>query len=378
MEMSISREDWSLHRKGYTDQVRHQEKIKEAIRARLRDLIHDESIILSNGKKYVKIPVHTLDEIRFRYNEQKREHVGQGDGKAQPGDVLGSFGDDSEHAAGKGTAGDMPGTDIEEVAVSLEDIEETLFKGWSLPHLERKEKSIEKSVTDRFNDVRKKGLMSNLDKKRTILNALRRSGPALRKTSFHIQPDDLRFKTWQQETREETQAVIMAMMDTSGSMGKYEKEMARVFFFWMQRFLKRNYQHAEIVYIAHHTEAKEVSEEHFFSRGESGGTMVSSAYRFALDLIETRYPQHRFNIYPFHFTDGDNVTKDNMTALSLLTELVKRANLTGYAEVSPYARKSSLWQTLEKINNPRFKQVLVRDKTDILPALESLFVSHES
>lgn len=378
MKMSISREDWSLHRKGYTDQARHQEKIKEAIHGRLRDLIHDESIILSDGKKFVKIPVHTLDEIRFRYNERKREHVGQGDGMSRPGDVLGPIGDAAESSAEKGSAGDRPGVDVEEVAVSLEDIEEALFKGWALPHLDRKEKAMEKSTIDRFNDVRKKGLMSNLDKKRTILNALRRSGSASKSAPFHIQPDDLRFKTWQQETHEETQAVIMAMMDTSGSMGKYEKEMARIFFFWMQRFLKRHYRHAEIVYIAHHTEAKEVSEEHFFSRGESGGTMVSSAYRLALELIETRYPQHRYNIYPFHFTDGDNVTQDNRMALNLLTELVERANTTGYIEVSPYARKSSLWQTLETIDNKRFKQVMVRDKTDLLLALESFFAAAEA
>ncbi|PTQ57478.1 MAG: hypothetical protein BSOLF_1356 [Candidatus Carbobacillus altaicus] len=376
-EMSISREDWSLHRKGYTDQARHQEKIKEAIRDRLRELIHDESVILSDGQKVVKIPVHALDEVRFRYNERKREHVGQGDGGSRPGDVLGTTGDEDGSGQGGGP-GELPGMDIEEVAVSLEDIEEALFRGWSLPHLERKEEAKQESETDVFNDVRKKGLMSNLDKKRTILNALRRSAHPAGTHRFQISPDDLRFKTWQQEEREEMQAVIIAMMDTSGSMGKYEKELARAFFFWMRRFLKRYYEQAEIVYIAHHTEAKEVSEEHFFSRGESGGTVVSSAYRLALELTETRYSPQRFNIYPFHFTDGDNVTQDNPTALKLFTELIARSNLAGYAEVSPYARKSSLWQTLEKIPKERFKQVMVRDKTDLLPALEAFFLSSET
>ena len=46
----VSEEDWSLHRKGYQDQMRHQEKVKEAIRENLPDLISEESIIMSDGK----------------------------------------------------------------------------------------------------------------------------------------------------------------------------------------------------------------------------------------------------------------------------------------------------------------------------------------
>ncbi len=76
------------------------------------------------------------------------------------------------------------------------------------------------------------------------------------------------------------------MMDTSGSMGVWEKYMARSFFFWMTRFLRTKYETVEIEFIAHHTEAKVVSEEHFFSKGESGGTICSSAYRKALELID--------------------------------------------------------------------------------------------
>lgn len=87
---TVSREDWSLHRKGYQDQTRHQEKVKEAIKQNLPDLVTDESIVMSNGKQVVKVPIKSLDEYRFRYNFNKGKHVGQGDGDSQVGDVLGT------------------------------------------------------------------------------------------------------------------------------------------------------------------------------------------------------------------------------------------------------------------------------------------------
>ena len=65
--------------------------------------------------------------------------------------------------------------------------------------------------------------------------------------------------------------------------------MARSFFFWMTRFLRTKYETVEIEFIAHHTEAKVVTEEEFFSKGESGGTICSSAYRKALELIDQKY-----------------------------------------------------------------------------------------
>lgn len=86
----VSKEDWSLHRKGYQDQTRHQEKVKDAIKQNLPDLVTDESIVMSNGKQVVKVPIKSLDEYRFRYNFNKGKHVGQGDGDSQVGDVLGT------------------------------------------------------------------------------------------------------------------------------------------------------------------------------------------------------------------------------------------------------------------------------------------------
>lgn len=134
--------------------------------------------------------------------------------------------------------------------------------------------------------------MSNIDKKRTLIENLRRNANAGKSGIGGISPDDLRYKTWNEVIKPQSNAVILALMDTSGSMGSFEKYCARSFFFWMTRFLRRKYEHVEIVFIAHHTEAKEVTEEEFFNRGESGGTICSSAYQKAIDIIDsgTRLP----------------------------------------------------------------------------------------
>jgi Uncharacterized conserved protein len=167
------------------------------------------------------------------------------------------------------------------------------------------------------------------------------------------------------------------MMDTSGSMGSFEKYVARTFFFWMTRFLRHRYENVEIVFIAHHTEAKEVTEDEFFNRGESGGTICSSAYMKALEIIDTRYPPSSYNIYPFHFSDGDNLTSDNERCVKLIGELLKRANLFGYGEVNQYNRSSTLMSAYKHITFPRFLYYVIREKNEVYAALKSFFHRRE-
>jgi sporulation protein YhbH len=225
----------------------------------------------------------------------------------------------------------------------------------------------------RFNDVRKKGLMGNIDKKRTLLEAIKRNALRGIKDKVRISIDDLRFKTWEDVVIPHSNAVVIAMMDTSGSMGIFEKYIARSFFFWMVRFLRTKYQQVEIVFIAHHTEAKEVSEEAFFTKGESGGTICSSAYRKALEIIDSRYPPHRYNIYPFHFSDGDNLTSDNERCVGLVKELMKRSNLFGYGEVNQYNRHSTLMTAYRHIHDPKFLNYVIREKSQVYDALKYFF-----
>lgn len=333
----VSQENWSLHRKGYQDQRRHQEKVQEALKKNLPDLVSEENIIMSNGREVIKIPIRSLDEYKIRYNYEKNKHVGQGKGNSKVGDVIARDPQAARPGAGKGQgAGDEPGEDYYEAEVSIMELQELLFKELELPNLQRKEQD-ELVVEDiEFNDIRKKGLMGNVDKKRTILTAMKRNALEGRPGIVPIYNDDLRFKTWNETVRPESKAVVLAMMDTSGSMGRWEKYMARSFFFWMTRFLRSKYETVEIEFIAHHTEAKVVSEEDFFSKGESGGTICSSAYRKALELIEEKYDPKRYNIYPFHFSDGDNLTSDNARCIKLVNQLMDVSSMFGYGEVNQY------------------------------------------
>lgn len=375
----VSREDWSLHRKGQQDQARHQEKVREAIRKNLADLVSDESIIMSNGRDVIKIPIRSLDEYRFRYNFQKGQHAGQGKGDSKVGDVIARDGDPAQGTGRGPGAGDQPGADYYEAEISVEELENILFAEMELPHLQQKDDQDIIVEETRFNDVRKKGLMGNIDKKRTLLAAIRRNALAGHSDlELGISEEDLRFKTWEEIMKPHSNAVIIAMMDTSGSMGLFEKYIARSFFFWMLRFLETKYEKVEMVFIAHHTEAKEVSQEAFFTKGESGGTICSSAYRKALEIIDSRYPPSQYNIYPIHISDGDNLTSDNERCVKLVKELMDRSSMFGYGEVNQYNRHSTLMSAYRQIKDPKFMYCVIREKGEVYKALKTFFGKRES
>ncbi|USK75839.1 sporulation protein YhbH [Peribacillus frigoritolerans] len=375
----ISQENWTLHRKGYDDQQRHQEKVQEAIKNNLPDLISEESIVMSNGRDVIKIPIRSLDEYKIRYNYDKNKHVGQGDGDSKVGDVVARDGSPSDAGAGKGQgAGDKAGEDYYEAEVSMMELEEALFSQLELPNLQKKEHAEHTLEHIEFNDIRKTGLMGNIDKKKTMISAFKRN--ALRgDPGFHpIYKEDFKFKTWNEVQKPDSKAVVLAMMDTSGSMGLWEKYMARSFFFWMNRFLRTKYETVEIEFIAHHTEAKVVPEDDFFSKGESGGTICSSVYRKALELIDHKYDPAKFNIYPFHFSDGDNLTSDNVRCVKLVEELMKVSNMFGYGEVNQYNRHSTLMTAYKNIDNEKFRYYILKQKADVFHAMKSFFKDEES
>ncbi len=372
----ISHEDWSLHRKGHEDQTRHREKIKEALRNNLADLVAEEGILTSNGKNILKIPIRSLDEFRFRYNYNRQNHIGSGDGKIKKGDVVAKGGDPrNQKAPGQGTgAGDLPGVDYFETEVTLEEVENHLFSKLKLPHLDKKEHAEVVIDSIEFNDIRKKGIMGNLDKKRTLLEAMKRNIRSGSMSSIKIADDDLRFKTWNEVKIPHSQAVVLCMMDTSGSMGRFEKDIARTTFFWISRFLRQNYSNVEIVFIAHHTHAKVVSEEHFFTKGEMGGTVCSSAYKLALELIRQKYSPSRYNIYPIHFSDGDNLPSDNEECIQAIQKIMDVSNFFAYGEINQHHRMSTLGDVFKNIQHPKLRSSVIYERKDILRALETFFI----
>jgi hypothetical protein len=129
------------------------------------------------------------------------------------------------------------------------------------------------------------------------------------------------------------------MMDVSGSMGDEQKEIVRIESFWIDTWLRHQYQGLETRFIIHDAVAREVDRDTFFRTRESGGTMISSAYKLASELIEQNYPASEWNIYLFHFSDGDNWSVDDtLLCVQLLKDkLLAAANVFCYGQVeSPY------------------------------------------
>lgn len=370
--MFTSHTDWSLHRKGPVDQARHNQKIREAIKANLGEIISEENIITSDGERIVKVPIRSLEQYKFRFDPYEHDRVGQGQGKSKVGDVIGRLPSQQQGQGGK--AGDRPGTDYFEVEMTIDELAELIFEDLGLPNLRPKAAQEVESDSIRFTDVRRKGAMSNLDKRRTVLENILRNARAGNPVFKGLQQDDLRFKTWVPDVKKESNAVVIAMRDVSGSMGEFKKYIARSLFFWMVRFLRTRYHQVEIVFIVHHTEARTVDEDTFFRLGESGGTKVSSAYQLALDVIRERYDPARWNIYPFHFSDGDNWGEsDNRKCLSLLEQILSVSNLFGYGEIRDDGYTSTLMTAFGSISDPRFVIAVIHEKKDVYPALQRWF-----
>jgi uncharacterized protein len=377
--LSLSQHDWSLHRKGPMDQARHNQKVKEAIKGNLGGIVGEESIISSDGKRIMKIPLRSLELPKFRFDDGKRNHTGQGNGDSHVGDVIGQDGQAAQPGRGS-QPGQIPGIDYYEAEISVDELADLVFEDLGLPYL--KPKSHQEIVSEelRFDEIRRKGVMSNLDKRRTVLENLRRNAvhgdPHLRS----ISNDDLRFRTWERRPRPESSAVVIAMRDVSGSMGEFEKYISRSFYFWMVRFLRTKYETVQIVFITHHTDAKEVDEEAFFNLGESGGTKVSSAYQLATEIVNERYDPSQWNIYPFHFSDGDNWGEmDNQRCLELVRGLLEKSAAFGYGEIQEGGRRSNstLMNAFEAVQDERFIRVTIASKDEVYPALRTFFAPRD-
>jgi sporulation protein YhbH len=376
--VSLSHQDWSLHRRARIDEARHRERLKEAIRDNLNDIVSDGAIISSDGQKIVKVPLRGLELPRFRHSDGSQQHTGQGDGDTQVGDVLGPGpGRQGTRAPGRGKqAGDQPGVDYFEAEITVDELAELLFESLNLPRIQPKRQPQQEAEELQFTDVQRMGILPNLDKRRTILENLRRNAKQGKPVFAGVRKEDLRFKTWREVHKPNHRAVVVAMRDVSGSMGEFEQWVSRCCYFWMVRFLRTRYERVEIVFITHHTEAKEVDEQAFFHLGESGGTLVSSAYKLALDVLKQRFPTDEWNAYVFHFSDGDNWGDgDNQQCVALIKELLPLTNLVGYGEIRERGRYSqgTLLEALGQIHDPGFATSILTDRSDLTKALQRFF-----
>jgi hypothetical protein len=377
------------------DRIRHREKVRESIRENIADIIAEESIIGKNKDKVIKVPLRGIKEYRFIYGENA-PGVGQGDGEARPGQVVGKTGKEGQ-GKGEGQAGDRPGVDYYETDVTLEELVEIMFEDLELPNLERRAlREIASDKSSKRKGYRHVGIRVRLDKRRTARQRVVRmlatrknrlaqataqaaangqeAPPAEPKRRFPFHQDDLRYKHIELDTREDSNAVVICVMDTSGSMDTMKKYLARSFFFLLYQFISTRYRNVEIVFVAHHTEANEVTEEDFFHKGESGGTFISSGYQKALDIIAERYHPSLWNIYAFHCSDGDNFDSDNPAALRTAKELSEICNLFGYGEIKPLGSRyyeSSMLNVFRRLEAANFQAVLIERKEDIWPSFKA-------
>src|SRR5882724_10164350 len=248
-QFSLSTDSWDLHRRAERDRQRHNDKVKEVIRKNLGDIISQQDIITAENGKIVKIPVRGLELPRIRFDNEERERVGQGNGGTKPGDILGRA---PQQGQGTGKeAGHEPGVDFYEAELTLEELTALVFEDLHLPNLE--ERGVKQILSEHaeFNSISKRGITSNLDRKRTLMEAYKRNARE-GKPGWTVKNEDRRYKTWEMTTEPQRNAVIFAMRDVSGSMGEFEAYVCRSFYFWMLRFLRKKYANAEIVFITCH------------------------------------------------------------------------------------------------------------------------------
>jgi uncharacterized protein len=368
------------------DRLRHRQKVRESIRENIADIIAEESIIGKDRDRVIKVPLRGIKEYRFVYGENA-PGVGQGDGQAQPGQVIGKVGKEGR-GKGDGQAGDQPGVDYYETDVTLEELIDIMFEDLELPNLERRAlREVPSERSSKRKGYRHVGIRVRLDKRRTAKQRVMRklasrheqvSGELVPEDEpsgrFPFHQDDLRYRHLEIETREESNAAVICIMDTSGSMDTMKKYLARSFFFLLYQFISTRYRNVEIVFIAHHTEAREVNEEEFFHKGEGGGTFISSGYVKALEIIAERYHPSFWNIYAFHCSDGDNFDSDNAPALRAAKELAQICNLFGYGEIKPLGSRyyeSSMLNIFRRLDEPNFHSVLMERKEDIWPSFKA-------
>ena len=234
----------------------------------------------------------------------------------------------------------MPGEHLLEVEMSIEELADILGEELELPKIEPRGKKNITSIKDRFTGISRTGPEALRHFKRTYKAALRRqiiTGTYNPRNPIIIPfREDRWYRSWKETRIPETNAVIIYMMDVSGSMGDEQKEIVRIEAFWIDTWLRSQYQGIESRYIIHDAIAREVDQETFYHTRESGGTIISSAYKLCSKIIEEEYPVSDWNIYLFHFSDGDNWSGgDTEECVKLLKEdLLQKSNVFGYAQVT--------------------------------------------
>ncbi|KJZ16749.1 MULTISPECIES: YeaH/YhbH family protein [Halomonas] len=409
--------------KSAVNRQRFLDRYRTHIKRSVEEAVNRRSITdMERGEK-VSIPSRDISEPVFQHGSGgRRSIVAPGNREFQEGDRLrrpdggGGGGDGS----GEGGASNQ-GEGMDEFAFTLtrEEFLEFVFDGLELPHLERKPLvDVEEvrpvragvsrdGVPARINIVRsmREAQARRIAMRAPIRRALReaqealeveeRKDPVLRNPARiqelkdeierlerrleavpFIDTYDLRYNHLINQPQPSSKAVMFCVMDVSGSMTQAHKDIAKRFFLLLYLFLERSYERVELVFVRHHTAAKEVDEEEFFYSRETGGTIVSSALTLVDEIIDKRYPPGQWNLYVAQASDGDNWDDDSVNCRELLTKsLMGRLQYFTYVEITPHAHQA-LWEEYERVEAAypdRFAMRQIVEPGDIYPVFRALF-----
>ena len=323
---------YELFSRGARDWLRHNQKVREAVKQSLPDLLANEDLISRPDNRTVLVPVKFLEHSRLRLLEPGSQH-GAGQGRGEPGDVLQPGRDDGESAANSG--GSRDGEIKFVVELKIDEIVDWLWEELKLPELKPKRAA----TLDEPDYVRegwdKRGARARLDRRKTLKEAVKRR--AVQEDAIAFTNEDLRFRQLVRRTTPATNAAVLFVLDVSGSMDEAQRRLAKTFFFFALQGIRRQYAKVETVFIAHAAQAWEFEESQFFQASSSGGTVSSSAFRLAQEVLRARFDAGRYNTYLFYASDGENAAEDRSSAAEVLAELSGQINYAGYVETGGVA-----------------------------------------
>lgn len=393
---------------------RYKKQIKEAV----SDAINKRSVTDASSGESISIPQRDISEPTF--------HQGKGGNREQihPGNDQFSTGDKVERpkggqggGAGGGEASDSgEGQDEFVFSISKDEYLDLLFEDLELPNLQ--ENQLDKLVQMKTHRAGfcSDGMPSNIDIVRSLKGSLARrvamsAGKKRLLAELEAQlvillaqahPDkaailllsneielikkqikavpfidnyDLRFRNYEKRPHPTSKAVMFCIMDVSGSMDQATKDMAKRFYILLYQFLTRSYKDIEVVYIRHHTQAKEVDEQEFFYSQETGGTIVSSALKLMDEIIKERYNSEQWNVYAAQASDGDNWADDTPQCGQILrNKLLNAVRYFAYIEITTRAHQS-LWREYQDItqSHANFAIQHIQSVEDIYPIFRELF-----
>lgn len=404
-------------KKSTVNRQRFLRRYKNQIKRAVSDAVGKRSITEIDQGEQISIPARDISEPHF--------HRGQG-GRVErvlPGNEEFVAGDRVKRppgASGKGTGSQASnsgeGEDEFVFQLSREEFLELYFEDLELPDLVKKELALTTAFKTIRTGITSSGIPTNINVIRSMrqatgrrvalasrykrrlkeaeaeLAALMARPEAERLDVLRLQRDievlkkkiksvpfidtiDLRYNNRLRVPAPSTQAVMFCVMDVSGSMDEAKKDIAKRFFILLYLFLTKNYEKIELVFIRHHTSAKEVSEEEFFYSRETGGTVVSSALELLDHVIETRYPASAWNIYVAQASDGDNWNADSPYCQELLQEkIMPQLQYFAYIEIMP-RHHQSLWEVYQQVASvyPNFAMENIDNVADIYPVFRQLF-----